>query len=54
MDSEDGPDRTNDIQRLLNRVNEIQQTHDRLMRELHDSIEASSHVLKEIEDRGRS
>lgn len=54
MDNEDCPHQPNDIQRLLNRAHEIEQTQDRLMRELHESIEATSHVLNEIEDRRRS
>ena len=53
MDSEDGPEQQSDIQRLLNRVSEMEHTQKRLMRELQESIEATSHVLREIEDRGR-
>lgn len=54
MHFKDGPEQQIDIQRLLNRVSEIEQTQKCLIRELEESIEATSHVLREIEDRGRS
>jgi hypothetical protein len=52
VDSEDGQKQAGDIQRLLNRVRDIQQTQDRLMRELGESIEATDHVLREARSRG--
>ena len=53
MDSEDRP-AAERHPKMLNRVREIEQTRKRLMRELQDSIEATCHVLREIEDRGRN
>jgi hypothetical protein len=52
VDSEEGQKQASEIQRLLNRVRDIQQTQDRLMRELDESIEATDHVLRDANSRG--
>jgi hypothetical protein len=52
VESEEGSRQSGDIHRLLNRVREIQQTQNRLMRELDESIDATDQVLREAENRG--
>lgn len=52
MESEDRLRQPGDIQRLLDRLRKIQQTHDRLMIELDESIDATDEVLREADNRG--
>lgn len=43
-----------DVQRMLDRVREMQETQERLMRELQESIDATGRLLESIEERRRA
>lgn len=43
-----------DVQRLLDRVRELQEVQEKLERELQESIDATGRLLESIEDRRRA
>ena len=51
MPSDETPNQADGIQHLLERVRELQETQERLMRQLGESLDATGRLLKEIQSR---